>query len=199
MAKKNKKLLNISLIFVTTIFILSTLASVILYRQDNNQDTLKTNFSNKFYEFKLINDRNNYYYLVTSKEKDNFIVSYLPYDIMNNINKTFLEKLRNENSFYLVFDPDDQEISIIEAIRFELSQNTGKKLIISGILNSSESYSFLPVINCENSNLPVLILKTSNVSKSNLISEHCLELNFVKFESVKIRDLLIYISKDIII
>ncbi|MEM3374828.1 MAG: hypothetical protein QXE31_06490 [Candidatus Woesearchaeota archaeon] len=202
MRKKNQKLLKISLIIVIAIFILSSLASVILYRQDyNSQDTITLNISNKVYEFKLINNQNNYYYEVQSKDKKEKFVSYfLPYEtISNNFNKNLLKSLVNENSFYLAFDPNDENIDAIEFIRFDLAKNQGNKLIISGILNKSENYNFLPLVECNNSSYPVLILKGSNVSDIIKINDNCVEIKFVRQETLKIRDLLVYLSRDMII
>ncbi|MEM2130917.1 MAG: hypothetical protein QXM96_01945 [Candidatus Woesearchaeota archaeon] len=201
MAKKNQKLLRLSLFVVIAIFILSTLASVLLYRQDfETENSIKLNFSDKIYEFKLRNNQNSYYYEVQSNDKKEKFVSYfLPYEVINqNFDKEFLKKLNNEN-FYLAFDPEDNEIQNIEFIRFDLSQNQGNKIVISGILNQSDKYPFLPLVDCKNTTMPILILKSSNVSSTYLINENCYEINFVKFETLKIRDLLVYLSRKMIV
>ena len=201
MRKKDKKerTTKIFLGFVLIIFLISSLGSVVVFYGDNSEtDTIKLSYSGKEYEFKRSSDEaGNLFYTVKTKESE-FTTYFLPSQLSLNINNQTQNLLINSNYFYLSFDPEQEDLSFIDYMRYDLRNNIPvNKFFIDAVVKDNEIYNF-PVITCENAtfNSPVVHLKNTN-STNVSYAENCLTIEFTSNNFLQVRDTLVYLSNNI--
>ena len=201
MKKKDKKERRnkIFLGFVLSIFLISSLGSVVIYYgDDSDQDSFTLIFSDKEYKFnRLSDDSGNLYYNVLYDNED-FLVYYLPYQISLDVENETQDLIRNSNYFYLSFDPHQEDLSLVDYMRFDLKNNMpSTKFYVDAVTQESELYNF-PIISCDNStiNTPVIVLENTNTTNISL-SNNCLNIEFTNYDFLTVRDMLVYLSNNI--
>ena len=192
--KRNKTFI----VFTLVIFLVSSVGSVVIYYGNNNdQNSFTQNYNGIKYKFKLTTDnQGNPYYSVSSKNSD-FMVFYKPEQISLDIDKDFLNVLKNSPYFYLSIDPESPNLNLLDYLRLDIKQNLPEsKFFLEGISKESESYS-LPVINCNNAtSVPVIILRNTNLT--NITRQgNCLNVNFQIDKTMLTRDMIIYTMQGI--
>jgi hypothetical protein len=188
-ARKEKKK-KILMAIISAIFLISSIAGVVLYRSSPNSNTITLNISNKNYKF----TRKENYYSVDLKDKV-INVYNLPYELEYiNISNNILNKINETNVLYFTFNPNEKELTYIDFFRFDLSESLSElnKYIINGVTSESENYN-LPVIDCKNATqfIPVIKLKNSNTTKV-YEENNCFIIESRGLGFIKIRDKIIY-------
>jgi hypothetical protein len=201
--EKNERTKKIMIGIIVTIFMVSSIAAVVLYRADDtttyNPDKFTMNLSNGNYEFtrKLDTSGNAYYDVSSSKGK--FTSYFLPsqYSDMK-IDKESISILKNSNFYYLSFDPEQEGLTYTDFIRFNMRQDfPAEKYFLDSVTSPSTIYDF-PVVDCINATSiePVVVLTVSN--STNITSKNnCVHINFIQYDTLRVRDLLIYSARGI--
>ncbi len=110
-----------------------------------------------------------------------------------NLSSSVTNKIKESYLVMLTFNPSETaNLPVIELVRFDFSQMLGK-VVISGVLNASESYKEFPIITCTNATLqtPVMVF---NISDNTSIVEdvNCIYLNARGTELLRLRDRILY-------
>ncbi len=201
MKKKDKKERNtkIFLGFVLSIFLISSLGSVVVYYgNDSDQDSFTLTFSDKDYKFNRKSDNSGNLYYEVSYDNEDFLVYYLPYQILLDVDNETQDLIRNSNYFYLAFDPHQEDLSMVDYMRFDVKQNIpATKFFVDAVTESDSVYSF-PIIDCNNAtiNSPVIVLENTNTTNIEY-SDNCLNIEFANYDFLRLRDMLVYNSNNI--
>jgi hypothetical protein len=194
--KRNKVFIGI----IVAIFMISSIAGVVLYRSDGNvnQNTQTLTLGGKDYNFeqKLDEFKNPYYFV--SDNTDQFNVYYMPQQLSSIMDNVTQDYLKNLNYFYIGFSPNDENIQFIDYLRFDLRKNLPQSVYFAdAVTEKSEKYN-LPVVSCANASVssPVVLLKSSNVTEISA-KGNCVSISFVQYDSLRIRDLFVYLLRGI--
>lgn len=178
------------------------LSSLLGFLGNNNSDTDTNKFtlelSNEKYQFIRKQDSVGNLYYEVSSDNVNFNVFYIPDQITLEINQTIIDQIKNTYFFYMTFDPDEEDLTYVDYLRFDLRNNIPQtKYIQDAILKESDVYN-LPIITCVNATLqtPVIVLKQSNSTNINS-KDNCINLEFEQYQLLQIRDLLVYLMHGI--
>ena len=199
--KRNKIFVGI----IITVFMVSSIAGVVLYRADNNsenQDKFTLNISNKLYDFTIKRDTNMvrpYYEVSSDKGKTSFIVFSLPQEISNIvISNQAASALKTSSYFFLTFNPEDSGLRFIDELRFNMRKSLpGNWRFLDTVTNQSDKYLY-QIIDCNNATIqyPVIFLKTGNVTNIS-VSDNCVNFEFAPYDMIRVRDLWVYLSRGI--
>jgi hypothetical protein len=110
-----------------------------------------------------------------------------------NLSSSVANKLKESYFIMITFNPKETaNLNIMELVRFELSQYPGK-LAYSGVLNLSEQYPDLNILDCSNATLltPVIVLNISD-NTSIVDIDNCIYMNGRGTELLRLRDRLLY-------
>jgi len=194
--KRNKIFIGV----IVTIFMVSSIAGVVLYRSDgnDNQNTQTLTLGGKDYNFeqKLDEFKNPYYFV--SDKSDQFYVYYMPQQLSSIMDNATQDYLKNLNYFYMGFSPNDENIQFIDYLRFDLRKNLPQSVYFAdAVTEQSDKYN-LPVVTCANAsvNSPVVLLKSSNVTEISA-KGNCVSIKFVQYDSLRVRDLFVYLLRGI--
>lgn len=198
--KQNKIFIGV----IITIFLVSSIGGVILYRTDDTANTAgmtKLNLSGKEYFFEQKADTNgNLYYSVTDTSNSVFSVYYLPQQLISLPLTGQMKSLILDSGYYfLSFDPEDAGINYIDFLRFELRNNIpSDRYFVDSVTRETDTYP-LPVITCENATVqsPVLILSLTANATNATVENNCIKLDFAQYDLFRVRDSLIYLSRGI--
>ena len=194
--RKSSKKTKIALVAIMIMFLSTSLASVVLYYGDNSgQNRFSVRTSQGTYDFELQADQQgNAFYQVTGPHE---FISYFPPDqIFLNITEPAKSILRQNSVFYMTFDPNAQDLTYVDFLRFQLSQNKPPSVTLQdGITQQHENYQ-LPVITCQNATaVPVVSLVESNTT-SVYAQGNCVIVNYAQPDILRVRDSLIYLLHD---
>ncbi len=199
--KRNKIFVGI----IITIFMISSIAGVVLYTADNNpegQDKFTLNISNKLYDFTIKRNTNMarpYYEVSSDKGKTSFTVFSLPQELNNIvISSQAASALKTSSYFFLTFNPDDTGLRFIDELRFNMRKSLpGNWQFLDTVTNQSDKYLY-QIIDCNNSTIqyPVIFLKTGNVTNIS-VSDNCVNFEFAPYDMIHVRDLWVYLSRGI--
>ncbi|MBU0757005.1 MAG: hypothetical protein KKF44_02990 [Nanoarchaeota archaeon] len=190
--KRNKLFLSI----VTIMFLTISLGGVVLYNNNGTNDNYVTlTLSGKDYRFtRFIDDYGQNKYSV---DVDNTLITayYLPTEVDNiKIDREIIAKIKDTSYFFFTFDPYEEDLSYIEFLRFDLTNNFQKqgKFLASGVTQESTTYPF-PIINCENATQfsPVIIFSNSNITSVSM-DNNCIHIDSRATGFIKVRDKIIY-------
>ncbi len=201
--EKNEKRKKMIIGIIVTIFLISSLAAVVLYRTDDNSDydpnKFTLNLSNGDYTFSRKVDNQGIAYYDVSFNQDSFTAFFIPQQLSDiKIEQSSVDLLKNSIFYYISFDPEQEGLTYIDFIRFELANEfPNNKYFSEGVTKPSLTYP-LPILDCNNATteVPVIILKTSNVTQITS-SENCITFEFLQYDVLRIRDLLVYSSRGI--
>lgn len=195
--KRNKIIIGV----VLSLFMLSSLGSVILYYGNSESDTNKftLDLSNGKYQFVRKQDSVGNLYYEVSSENTGFNVFYVPEQLNTiEISQDTINQIKNSYYFYLTFDPEESDLTSIDYLRFDLKNNIPQtKYFQDAVTKSSDIYN-LPIITCQNATFqtPVIILKQGN--STNITSaNNCINLEFEQYQLLHVRDLLVYLMHGI--
>jgi len=120
--KRNKIIIGV----ILSVFMLSSLGSVILYYGNSDSDTNKftLELSNGKYQYVRKQDTvGNLYYEVTS-DNTMFNVFYLPDQLTSlDFDESAMNQIKNSYFFYLTFNPDEVDLTYVDYLRFDLRNN----------------------------------------------------------------------------
>lgn len=195
--KRNRIIIGV----VLSLFMLSSLGSVVLYYGNSDSDTNKftLELSNGKYQFVRKQDSvGNLYYEVTSDNKA-FNVFYVPEQLSAlNVSQDTINQIKNFYYFYLTFDPEEPDLTYVDYLRFDLRNNIPQTRYFQDAVTKSSDIYNLPIITCQNatSQTPVIILKQGN--STNITStNNCINLEFAQYQLLHVRDLLVYLMHGI--
>jgi len=185
---------------VIFIFVISSIAYVVLYRTDNtNTDRFTLNLSNGDYEFNTVVDKYGSLIYTVSKGKDTFQVNTLPQQLSSiKIDSQSKFRISSSNYFYFTFSPNDTGLRDIDYIRFNLRNNLPtQKYFQDGVTSPSDIYQ-LPIVRCNNATMftPVIIFRTANITEITT-SGNCVDVNFASYDRSRIKDLFVYLLRGI--
>jgi hypothetical protein len=192
--KRNKVFLSIILV----IFLVSSLGSVFLYSGNNQSNSFSLTINDKKYKFNQLVDSTNTPYFEVKSNDETFTTYYHPERMFVNIPKDAQSLIINSPYFYFTFDPNNNEVSLADFLRYDMRNNMGtSKFFIDSITNVSTTYN-LPLITCNNASVtsPVVVAKPSNSTNVNY-NNYCLEIEFTPQSTLQIRDILVYLLHDI--
>jgi len=193
--RRNRIIIGLMLI----IFMVSSAGSVILfYGREPDINSFTVSVYEKEYKFTPRQDNyGNIYYDVVS-QNDGFTAFYPPNELNIDIDEETEYLIRNFPFFYLSFDPDNIDTSYSEFIRFDVKKYMpSQKFFIDALTKESPQYD-LPVITCRNASTqnPVIILKNANITKV-YSADNCVNIEFANFDTLKIRDMILYLTRGI--
>ena len=147
----NKK--NIVSLFIVIIMVSSLLA---LWEGSSND-------AGKYGDFKFTMEGNGMYSTEINDEKVYFFS--LPDQISSiEVAEDISEELKYADKMYLLFNPKDENIEVIEVLRRSFAEDElpllGKSMFF-GVVEFDETYSSLPVYDCENTTMTTILMKTS--------------------------------------
>ncbi len=194
--KRNRIIIGV----VLSLFMLSSLGSVILYYGNSDSDSNKftLDLSNGKYQFVRKQDNSGNLYYEVSSDNTKFNVFYAPEQLTLDINKDILDQIKDTYFFYLTFNPEEPDLTYVDYLRFDLRNNIPKtKYFQDAILKESETYN-LPIVTCENATLqtPVIVLKQGN-STNVTEADNCINLEFAPYQLLQVRDILVYLMHNI--
>jgi hypothetical protein len=183
---------------IIAIFMVSSIAGVVLYRSDNNtgQNTQTISVGGKDYSIEQkIDGYNNPYFLMTSKT-DSFSAYYLPGQlsyIMDNATQSYIKGM---NYYYITFRPNDTGLQMIDYVRFDLRQNLQQSMYFADAVTERSDKYPLPVVNCMNATAssPVVLLESANRTNVSM-KGNCITIDFAQYDALRIRDAFIYLSR----
>lgn len=190
---------------IITIFMVSSIAGIVLYRADNTpaagQNKATLTLSGKPYVFETkIETSGSPYYSVTEGSSLPFKVYFLPQQLSSLKMSDESQSLVMDSAFYYVsFDPEDPAINYLDFIRFEVRNNLpAGRYFVDAVTQESESYN-LPVMGCDNSTAeaPVIILGVNTNATQINQTGNCLKISFAQYDMFRVRDSLIYLSRGI--
>jgi hypothetical protein len=186
---------------VVAIFIFSSFAVILNSNDNTNTDTGKItlNLSNGIYTFNMIQDTTGAVSYDVSSKTQKFTVYTLPQQLGSiDMDARSYQILKDYAYFYIAFDPEDENLAPIDFIRFDLRTSLPQDhYFIDAVTNESLTY-VLPRADCTNatSQIPVIILKTSNMTKITE-KDNCVTMQFIQYDTLKIRDMFVYLSRGI--
>ena len=175
-------------IFIVGIMTLSTIGYVWIGQTSSN----KIRYNNQV--FTLENNK------WTTKIGENKIgFDFLPTEVQEiNMSREVSNKLYNAKLLQLTFDPEQKEIEYTDYVRFELesvlSQKTGKTAVKNGVLNQSETYPLLPVIDCANSTEFEPVIKFLKTNRTKIYDEeNCIIVETTNYvQAIAAKDRILY-------
>lgn len=87
-------------------------------------------------------------------------LEYIPLD------KGYVNYLLSSDTVFILFEPADENIAVIEVLRSELAQQDFYilgKMVNFGLITANETYNY-PVLSCSNITQPALYLHTINIT-----------------------------------
>ena len=110
-----------------------------------------------------------------------------------NLSNDTATKIKSSYVLMITFDPSQESnLPVMELVRFDLEQKLDK-IVLSGVMSSSEQYQNFSIITCENATQqsPVIIL---NMSDNTSITDagNCIYLNGRGSEFLRLRDRVLY-------
>ncbi len=146
----NKK--NIVSLFIVLIMVSSLLA---LWEGSSND-------AGKYGDYKFTMEGNGMYSTEINDEKVYFFS--LPDQISGiEIAEDISEELKFSDRLYFLFNPKDENIEVIEVLRRSFAEDEfpllGKNMFF-GVSEYDETYSSLPVYNCENATMTTILMET---------------------------------------
>lgn len=147
----------------------------------------------RYGKFKFKQDNKQYLLTIDDKEMPFYTLPYESEYI--NVSDIIVNKLKEAYFISLTFNPnkDVDNLPLIELSRFDFAQYLSGKVVVSGVLESSEEYSNLPLINCSNATLqtPVVVFNISD--RTSVVEvDNCIFLNARGTEFIRLRDRLLY-------
>jgi hypothetical protein len=128
-----------------------------------------------------------------TKINDRQIYFYNPPSTLQiyNVTPIIPNVLKNAQVIVQTFDPESEELIVIDRIRFELSQLLDKQTA-NTVIKPSDIYN-LPVYTCVNATFeaPVIYYNVSNTTSIEY-DNNCIIINAKSLEFLKMRDLLLY-------
>ncbi|MEK6916718.1 MAG: hypothetical protein AABW92_03150 [Nanoarchaeota archaeon] len=193
--EKQEKKNRAFIVFILVIFLVSSLGSVVIDFGGSGTDSFTlTSSSGEKYKFKAETDSaGNQYYLGSSGE-NKFISYYNPSQLSIDVSDTAKKILKESNIFYITFDPEQNNLNILDYLRYDIEKNiVPSKLQINVITKESLLYE-LPVITCENATLnsPVIEFKNSNLTNISVTTDYCISAEFNSNTALQVRDALVY-------
>lgn len=147
----------------------------------------------RYGKFKFKQDSNQYLLTIDGKQIPFYT---LPYDSEYiNVSDIIVNKLKEAYFISLTFNPnkDVDNLPLIELARFDFAQYMDGKVVVNGVLESSETYANLPLIDCSNATLqtPVVVFNISD--RIGVVDvDNCIFLNARGPEFIRLRDRLLY-------
>ena len=141
-------------------------------------------------------------YWLTRVGNGNLKTHYHPLDVENiNVSDEIINKLKNTQMFYTTFDPNQETLSFIDLVRFDIKPMLAMKniFLVDGILENTSNYN-LPIITCENTTafVPVILFKESNQTKIYLENDCIIAESPYDLNQVRIKDRLLFAIFNII-
>ncbi|MFH0875921.1 MAG: hypothetical protein V1859_08335 [archaeon] len=196
-SENSEKKKKIAMVIFTAIFLISSIAAVVLYRVPETTDSIRLNLSGKYYEF--TREQN---YFVTKIDTETVKFYSLPYDVENiKVDQELINTLKGTSYIFVTFDPIQEGLSEIDLLLYDFDTTFSgmNKFILKGNTKESEIYNY-PIISCLNATsfTPVIELKTSNATKIEKIAGNCYSIESRYLGFLKARDRLIYGIKGLI-
>ncbi len=205
MRHKNKSKENNRKIFlgiVVVIFLVSSIAGVVLFRSDNsasiNSQILTLGGKDYNYEQKIDSFGNAFYHV--SDKTEEFDVYYLPQQLSNLMDNATQEYIKNSNYYYLTFSPNDTGIQYMDFIRFDLKTSLPPNIYFADAVTGEAVNYPLPVVTCLNSTVqsPVILLESANRTNVTMRGS-CVVMDFAQYDALRIRDAFVYLSRGILL
>jgi hypothetical protein len=186
---------KVLIVVISAIFLISGVASAVLYRSDFQSDEITVNSSNRMLKFKRVTDTNNNIYYNVNFAGKNLQFFYLPDEVGNiPLEGNFPTILRNSQMFILTFDPAGDDLQYIDYSRYLLGNalSAEGKYVADGITSNSSVY-VLPILTCQNSTAyaPAVIFESSNET-SIYEKDNCIHVQGRTLDFIRERDRLMY-------
>ncbi len=158
--KENRRKVIIAII--SAIFLISSIATVVLYRTDDAQGSLTFTLNGKDYEFMM--DQESY---LVNVDKQPVRLYSLPPEVMSmSYDNSTADILRSSDVVIITFDPSEPDLSYIDFVRLDLMRTLSSmgKNVGFAVTSPSDTYDF-PVMTCENASVaPILRIMSSNTT-----------------------------------
>ncbi len=199
--KKEKQKIFLSIFSI--IVLVGSRAGVGLYSTSSDQeDSFQITIGEEDYKFSREFDQygNVFYNMILDKETVK--VYNLPDQVENlEVSDAIIKKIVNSNFIYFTFEPDQEDISFIEFIRYDMANDFAgfNKFMSPGITTESTAYQF-PIVTCENSSIyaPVMEFITSNTTEI-IEANNCIQIKTRRTGFIKFRDKVLYNMHGLII
>ncbi|NTV24468.1 MAG: hypothetical protein HGA85_08970 [Nanoarchaeota archaeon] len=197
--KKNSNLNKIMMGLVAFIFIASSVAYVVLNRQDTGSqqstNTLKLTYNNIEYSFERKQSEGSLPYIEVTGGLVKFVTFYFP-DALSNfpIDQASRDRLKSSSQFVIIFDPESLSPELMDMLRLDIRQNT-PRLYSDAMIKQSDLYE-LPVMGCSDaaaSGVVALNFIESNTT-SIIDSGGCVNITYSSnpYEFYRLRDYIVY-------
>lgn len=113
------------------------------------------------------------------------------------LENSYVQYLLSSSELFLLFDPQDENLPVIEVLRSELTQRdfySLGKIIGFAVTQTNETYASYPVLSCNATSLPTLYLHTLNTTTSRIYQDAgCIVLEAATWQDlVELKDRLVY-------
>lgn len=110
---------------------------------------------------------------------------------------SYVQYLLSSSELYILFDPQDENIPVIEVLRSELAQQDFSglgKTVGFAVTQGNETYASYPVMSCDTTPLPTLYLHTLNTTTTRIYQDAgCIVLEAATWQDiVELKDRLVY-------
>jgi hypothetical protein len=195
MAKKSRRDVQrkVFLAVVVVIFLVSSIASIVLFRSDESGDSFSMTTKEGRASFSQMTDsRGTPYYQVSLNNRD-FVTYFHPSALGLILDNQTKGLISSSTYFYMSIDPNSEDLSFMDFLRMDVKRNIPpSRFFIDAVSEETELYT-LPVIDCSNSSaVPVIILKQTNSTSNSSFSGSCAEIEFSRVDSLRMRDALVY-------
>lgn len=188
--KKNKeKQKKVGIAVISIIFLVSSIAGVVLYRPNNSNKDYVDIDGWKF----RISETDRAYYLSTGGREIKFYnlpnqLQHIDYD------DTVGLALKNSQNILFTFNPEDLDLAYIEKVRFDLQEEFSLqgKQTAAGITRNSTLYN-LPIVTCSDATPFVPVVKFSTANETYIKNDNnCIQIVSTKLGYLQLRDRIIY-------
>ena len=112
------------------------------------------------------------------------------------LNIGYVNYILSSNELYILFDPHDENLPVIEVMRSDLAQQdfyTLGKAVGFAVTAANETYPY-PVLACNATALPTLYLHTHNLSNATIYQDHgCIVLEASSWQDLlELKDRFVY-------
>lgn len=113
------------------------------------------------------------------------------------LENSYVQYLLSSSELYILFDPQDENIQVVEVLRSELAQRDFSGLGKStgfAVTQANETYASYPVLSCDTVTLPTLYLHTLNTTTTQISQDGgCIVLEAATWQDlVELKDRLVY-------
>ena len=195
MVKKSKRDIQrkIILAVVVVIFMVSSIASIVLFRSEDATDSFSMQTKEGRASFSQKSDTRGTPYYEVSLNNRKFITYFHPSGIGQILDNRTKSLLQSSTYFYMSIDPNSEDLSFMDFLRMDVKRNIpSSRFFIDAVSEETDLYT-LPVIDCSNATtVPVIILRQTNSTSNTSVVGNCATIEFTRVNSLRLRDSLVY-------